>query len=72
MAEQSGSRDMNQDAADAVRQRGWEATVDIGEEPSGEPSKTGAVEQEAGKPKEFSGDVRDTVNDDVEEPEQEP
>lgn len=66
------SRDPNQEAADAVRQRGMDATVDLGKEPSGEPSKMGAVEQEAGEPKEYSGDVRDTVNDDVEEPEQEP
>ncbi len=57
--------DPNQDAADQVKQRGTDATVDLGDEPSGE--RTPAVEQEDGEPKEYSGDVRDTVNDDIEE-----
>ncbi len=54
--------DPNQDAADQVWQRGTDATVDLGKEPSGRP--TGAVEQE-GTPKEYSGDVRDTVDGDA-------
>ncbi len=59
------SRDPNQDAANQVKQRGTDATVDLGDEPSGE--RAPAVEQEDGEPEEYSGDVRDTVNDDVEE-----
>ncbi|MDQ3656308.1 MAG: hypothetical protein M3457_14680 [Chloroflexota bacterium] len=62
--------DPNQDAANQVKQRGTDATVDLGEEPSGE--RKPAVEQEEGDPKEYSGDVRDTVNDDVEESSREP
>jgi len=65
MTEGGGTKDRNQDAADQVKQRGTDATVDLGDEPSGK--RDIAVEQEGGEPKPFSGDVRDTVNDDVEE-----
>lgn len=65
MTDGGGSKDRNQDAADQVRQRGTDATVDLGKEP-GEQAAEG-IGQEAGTPKEYSGDVRDTVNDDVEE-----
>jgi len=57
--------DPNQDAADQVKQRGTDATVDLGDEPSGK--RDPAVEQEGGEPEEYSGDVRDTVNDDAAE-----
>ncbi len=59
------SRDPNQDAANQVKQRGTDATVDLGDEPSGK--RNPAVEQEGGEPEAYSGDVRDTVDDDVEE-----
>lgn len=59
------SSDLNQDAADHVKQRGPDATVDLGKEP-GEQQVDG-VAQDEGEPKPYSGDVRDTVNDDVEE-----
>ncbi len=59
------SRDPNQDAANQVKQRGTDATVDLGDEPSGKRDPT--VEQEGGEPEAYSGDVRDTVDDDVEE-----
>ena len=59
------SRDPNQDAANQVKQRGTDATVDLGDEPSG--MRDPAVEQEGGEPEAYSGDVRDTVDDDVEE-----
>ncbi len=59
------SRDPNQDAANQVKQRGTDATVDLGDEPSGK--RDPAVEQEGGEPEAYSGDVRDTVDDDVEE-----
>jgi len=62
---EDGSRDPNQDAANQVKQRGTDATVDLGKDP-GEQQGDG-VAQEEGEPKPYSGDVRDTVNDDVEE-----
>ncbi len=65
MTHDDKSNDPNQDAANQVKQRGTDATVDLGDEPSGK--RNVAVEQEDGDPKEYSGDVRDTVNDDGEE-----
>lgn len=57
--------DPNQDAANEVKQRGTDATVDLGESPT-EQARHG-IGQEGGEPIHYSGDVRDTVNDDVEE-----
>jgi hypothetical protein len=63
---EGNTNDPNQVDADQVRQRGTDATVDLGKEPGEQQSGEG-VQQERGTPKPYSGDVRDTVNDDVEE-----
>ena len=63
---ESNAKDPNQAGADQVKQRGTDSTVDLGKEP-GEQSSGPGVQQEEGAPKRYSGDVRDTVNDDVEE-----
>jgi hypothetical protein len=57
------SRDPNQDAADQVKQRGMDSTVDLAQEPAAQDG----VQQKQGEVTPYSGDVRDTVNDDVEE-----
>ncbi len=63
------SRDPNQDAANQVKQRGTDATVDLAKEPGEQDDK--GVTQEADEPNDFSGDVEDTVNTNVTEPTEE-
>jgi len=55
--------DPNQDAANQVKQRGADATVDLGEEPSGD--QANGVKQNKLKPENYSGDVKDTVDGDA-------
>lgn len=58
------SHDPNQDAADAVKQRGMDATVDLGKEPE----EQKGVQQPDEPPTPYTGDASDTVNPNIEEP----